>query len=404
MKQILPLLLLMGCAGVSLTSVSLIDQHGFNETITNRDRLSSLEKVDFRAPQPYRKALRIYSRGDDGNARSVVTSYHPNGQLHQSLELLNGRAFGCYEEYFLNSQRKLLAQVVAGNADLDPDALRSFVFDGESQAWDENGNLIASICYNKGELDGVSHYFYPSGKLEGRVPFLRGKQEGNEEHFFEDGTVRSQIPFKSGLRDGTARSFWPDRSLASQEQYREGLLICGDYFDVEGSEIACVRDGFGWCAESSMVLREYRGGIPEGQIKEYSDRGELIHSYGMVDGLKEGEEIEYYSPDVSKLSVSWHKGEIEGEVKSWYPDGQMESHREMVHNKKECASTAWYADGSLMMIEEYCDDKLVRGEYFSKGSCRPISRVNGGRGTATLFDADGRLLRKVNYADGAPLV
>ena len=95
--------------------------------------------------------------------------------------------------------------------------------------------------------------------------------------------------------------------------------------------------------------------------------------------MKDGEEIIYYERPllgrvprtdeemVAKVLITWRAGEMQGLVKSWYPSGQLESQREMAQNRRSGTSMAWYGDGSLMLIEEYCDDKLVRGDYFGRG-------------------------------------
>ncbi|MBA2727695.1 MAG: hypothetical protein H0U49_05930, partial [Parachlamydiaceae bacterium] len=64
--------------------------------------------------------------------------------------------------------------------------------------------------------------------------------------------------------------------------------------------------------------------------------------------------------------------------------------------------TAWYADGNMMLIEEYDHDKLLKGEYYKKGDRFPVSTVLDGKGIVTFFDADGILLKKVNYRNGKP--
>ncbi|MCB1136152.1 MAG: hypothetical protein KDK78_07790, partial [Chlamydiia bacterium] len=72
-------------------------------------------------------------------------------------------------------------------------------------------------------------------------------------------------------------------------------------------------------------------------------------------------------------------------------------------NKKQGMCTAWYEDGSLMFVEEYDKDRLIQGKYLRPGEHTPISRVAEGSGIATLFDADGKFIRKICYEDGEPV-
>ena len=60
----------------------------------------------------------------------------------------------------------------------------------------------------------------------------------------------------------------------------------------------------------------------------------------------------------------------------------------MVNNKRNGLATAWYRDGSLMLIEEYNHDRLFKGEYYKKGERTPYTEIVEGHGIATLYDGD----------------
>ena len=99
-------LVLSGCGGPytgfrdrnSLACINIIDQNGLSETFQTQDRLVQYGKVDFLAPQSYRKVMRIYKRDHKGSIRAVITGYHPNGQIKQYLEIMNNAANGAYHE------------------------------------------------------------------------------------------------------------------------------------------------------------------------------------------------------------------------------------------------------------------------------------------------------------------
>ena len=74
--------------------------------------------------------------------------------------------------------------------------------------------------------------------------------------------------------------------------------------------------------------------------------------------------------------------------------------KEISQNKKNGHCTAWYQNGFLMFVEEYENDKLLKGEYYKSGEKIPCSRVEKGKGIATLFDAEGNFVRKIFYKEG----
>jgi len=108
------------------------------------------------------------------------------------------------------------------------------------------------------------------------------------------------------------------------------------------------------------------------------------------------------SKNLPKLSLTWDRGVLHGTMKTWYNNGQLESQRQMSKNKKNGTNCAWYKDGSLMMIEEYEEDILLKGRYYKPNCNKPISTIENGMGVATLYDNKGIYLRKVKYIKGKP--
>jgi antitoxin component YwqK of YwqJK toxin-antitoxin module len=396
-----------------LTSVHIIDRNGFAETISNKERLNQFQNVDFLSPQPYQKVLRIYARDSKGNIRSVVTTYYENGNPKQFLEILNARANGMYCEWHENGHMSLMTKVIGGTPDVTPLAERTWLFDGPSYVWDEEEHQIAEINYSQGSLEGVSTYFHPCGQIWKRIPYVKNQIEGTVEVFKSNGELLQQINYTQGQRHGSSTRYWDSQRLASQEEYCRGKLENGQYFDQQGTLIAEVKNGTGYRAifgkETFQELQEYIDGELEGEVKVFNQEGRLKRIYHVKNGIKHGEEVEYYdkffassAPLQPKLSFYWYEGKIQGHVKTWYPNGNLESQKEMANNAKNGVLSAWYRDGHLMLIEEYENDRLIRGDYFKKEDKVPVSQVVDGKGTATIFDAEGHFVQKISYLNGKP--
>lgn len=395
-----------------LTSVTIIDNNGFTETITAQDRLDQYRAVDFSRPQAFQRVLRVYGRDEAGNVKAVLTSYHQNGELKQLLEAKNNTAFGTYKEWYENGIQKLQALVINGTADLTPAAEKSWIFDGKSFVWDERGRQSAIISYSKGMLEGDSVYYHPNGSLWKRVPFSRGSVNGIHEIYLDDGSLLQQTPYVEGKRHGISNRYWPCGTVAAEEHYQDHFLVTAHYWDTEGKPIQKITEGNGkrvlFSSTGVAELHEYKYGRPEGEVNIFDSCGVLVQLYHVKDGIRHGEEIEYYEKKLGanavkpRLSLMWQNGKIQGLVKTWYENGVLESQRELSHNKKNGLSTAWYKDGALMMIEEYEQDQLVRGEYYKRGEKTPSSQVWDGIGLATLYDSEGNYLRKISYLHGKP--
>lgn len=398
--------------GDGLAAIQLYDRNGVQETISNKERTTIYENNDFLAAQPYTKVIRTYERGNDGTSKAKITTYHDNGQIWQYLDTLNGRACGDYLEWHQNGKKRMQATVIEGIGDLNIKAQSSWVFEGKSFVWDLNEAVVAEINYDKGKLEGRSVYYHPNGTISKVIPYKQDQIEGTISIYDAEGELIGKTDYIDGKRDGISEFKGSEFIPKREEVYHKGELISGKYWDFDNTIVSEIDAGCGIrpLYENGKLLeeREYIKGFPEGEVKTYRENGTLETMYHVYDGKKEGEEWCYYdSLDRSKtlqpmLHIMWHDDEIHGTVRTWYEDGTLESEKEILHNKKNGMLLAWYKNGNLMIVEEYEDDKLVTGKYFKPSEETPVSRVVAGAGIATIYNADGKFIRKIEYDEGSP--
>lgn len=395
-----------------IVSIQVLDRNGFSETISNKDRLSSYKNVDFLTAQPYQKVLRVFGKDTEGKSRSKITSYHSNGQIWQYLEVSNGRAHGIYREWHENGTLRIEATVIEGLADISEMAQASWLFEGKSSVFDEQGRPIAVISYEKGSLHGTALYYYSSGQLQKTIPYDHDKIEGSIVLYDPEGKKLEEIPFSKGFRNGSATAYWKEGVVKYRELWKEGLLFEGSYYKPDGSLVAKIEHGEGFKAvfenEKLYSLIEHHKGTLEGTVKIFSPDESLHCTYVMKEGKKHGEELEYYpckqkGETRPKLSLFWQEDSLQGLVKTWYESGAVESEREMSNNKKHGLSFAYYKDGSLMLMEEYQNGRLMKGSYFKRGEKQPVSTIDCGSGICNLFDSEGHFLRRIEYDRGSPI-
>ncbi len=415
---IFALILLSSCASrtskdqsATVVSMQIIDRNGFTETISNKDRLTSFQTTNFLTSQPFQKVLRIYGRNSDGQSTSKITSYHENGQLWQYMEAIDGRAHGIYQEWFPNGVQKIQAHLLEGVADIHDLAQSTWVFQGECKVWDDQANLTAEFNYEKGVLQNTATYFFPSGKLKKTIPYQQGEIHGVMQTFDEEGHLIEEIPYYKGEKSGVAKAYWNPDQLLFVEVYENGYLKEAEYFERDGNCIADVKAGQGKLASfkegNLSSLFTITNGLLEGEMQFFHPNGALHCAYTLKEGKKNGEELEYYPTEKNetpkpKLSLNWNEDKIQGQVKTWYPNGRLESQREINDNKKQGTSFAWYKNGDLMLVEEYENDLLLKGSYYKKGDKKAVSKIDSGKGIASLYTSDGIFLKKVTYEKGKP--
>ncbi|MDE3055167.1 MAG: hypothetical protein KGI80_00500 [Verrucomicrobiota bacterium] len=408
---------LSGCMHYSesadaLVAIHIQDRNGMTETISIPEKLQNYEAVDFLASQPYKKVLRVYKGKEKSHA--IITAYHPNGRLAQYLEAEGMRASGWFREWFSNGQMHIEGKVIGGTADIAPSAKKDWLFDELCQVWNEQGNIVARIPYTKGVIEGVSIAYYPSGQVQKEIPYHNSLEEGEGIEYYPTGVVRIKQSYAKGQKNGMSTGYFENGDVAWSEEYTEGRVLHGSYYNAKGDLISQVRDGRGQQAiyqnNYPTYLVELHQGNAEGLVQQFGQEGDLLATYSLKNSKKQGEEINYYLPSettekkrLPKLSVQWDKDLIHGIVKTWYPNGQLQSQREYCRNEKLGPSCAWYRNGSLMLVEEYEEGKLLKGAYYKKNQKEPISTIVNGNGLATLYDDEGGFLRKVSYGKGKPI-
>jgi len=402
-----------------LVMIQTTDRNGISETISSKEKIKKMKTQDFLKPQPYKKVLRVFEKRKNEKNFSIITSYHPNGNLFQFLEIEKARAKGCYREWFSNGVQKVEAIIIGGPADLSFSSQKEWIFDQTCYAWDETGKLVSKISYNQGVLDGSSLYYYPNESLKKIIPFKEGKIHGDLIVNNEKGKIILKELFENGKKEGPSFGYWENEKVKFIEEYNQNKLLDAQYFDKNNNLAGYIKEGKGnkVCFKDEIIhsLIEYQDGIAEGKVEYFSPDKQLISCHFSKNGKKQGEELFFFLQEeidpqlkmpaqnrLNKLSLTWDRGVLHGVMKTWYNNGQIESQRQMSKNKKNGTNCAWYKDGSIMLIEEYEEDILIKGRYYKFNSNDPISTIDNGMGIATLYDCNGIYLRKVKYNKGKP--
>lgn len=404
----------------ALSSIHLVDQHGMTQTLSGKERLKTYESVDFTSPQPYQKVARQY-KDRNGENYGVITSYYPNGQIMQLLHTRLGNAYGTYKEWFEDGQLHLEIQVIGGRGDLTEQAQNSWIFDGLSYSWNQEGFLEASIPYNKGNKEGLAHWYHPNGQIWQVMEYHRDQLDGDHKTYDPKGQLICYNRYCNGTLDGTQVRYWSHGVQAAKEVFLKGKLQNADYWDWEGNLLEKnVRNGEGWklvFAKDYVVSeQQISSGVLCGEVRTFDSEGNLLNKHSIKDGYKHGDEIDYYlleeasfsgkkrKKPLKKLQVHWVQGQLKGMCQTWYPDGHIESQREVWGEKNHGSYVSYYPNGDLRMIEEYRHGKLNKGKYWRIGDRVEVSTVDEGKGVATLHDDEGNFLQEIRYVEGRPLV
>ena len=404
-------LLLTGCTNSNTIKVERLiikERNGSIQTITHPEKLKSYTHTDFLAPQPYKSVTRYYKTPKSSVLRGVITSYHPNGLIAQSLEIKNNQANGEYREWYDNGTPKIQTTIMGGTGSLDDDSSSTWIYNGLAYAWFPDGTLQATINYANGKREGNTHTYHPNGLIDTIHLYNNDKLHGQQQGYTNMGALKWIHTFNNGIQHGPAVHY-QDGLIVLDEHYHNGRLERGQYTPLIETDIKLGVNNYNgyqmiYNQQSNVyIASEIINGVIEGVVSYYDDNG-LIRSETIQNGMKNGVETWYYSKGSPKIQIQWLNDVISGVVTTYFDNNTVESIRHINNNIYHGSYLAYYPNGQLMIDETYDNDKLVTGNYYPLGTTTRSTYVINGYGTATIYNQNGGVKEIITYKNGTPTI
>ena len=134
-----------------------------------------------------------------------------------------------------------------------------------------------------------------------------------------------------------------------------------------------------------------------GYATSYHQDSTLRQKFGILDGKKQNESVEWYSDGHMKIYANYYKGKLEGEKKSWSPDSShiLVSHLNYQRGKLNGTQKKWYPTGEIFKILNLVEGKeegiqqayRKNGNLFANYEARD-GRIFGLKRAALCFGLD----------------
>jgi len=319
------------------------------------------------------------NRYDKTNKKTETwKKFFDDGKLKEEARYKNDLLSGYLKEY--DQKGKLI------NATLYIDGVpQSFIeelanLDIRKEYYD-NGNIKKEGIYDIiGKENGLFKYYNKKGKIEKTEIYKHGvliarglideegrKQDYWEEYYLEpEGQLKSKGKYKDGKKIEDWEYYFANKQLQQKGKYLKDEKPTGLWK---------------WYYENGSLLREenFRKGLEDGMLHEYTEEGKIITEGEFIDGLKEGPwfyevgdqkeignykdglktgEWKYYYMVNEKLNFegNFREGEPDGKHKFYYKNGKLK--KEEIYNMG-IKSDAWKSYNEL--------GELVLTIYFKEG-------------------------------------
>ncbi len=409
-----------------------------------------------------------------GKLHGTQEEFYNDGTLKERTEFWNGLKSGEESRYFNNRQLSFTGK----NKVIFAKDNYISVKEGEWKFYLQNGRMSARYTYKNGKKEGLCFEYFPDGGVRMEAVYKSDKIHGKAIYRSENGGVQSEFTVyedtvidgkrKVQVLDGDRLQYHPNGKLKSKESYlmgvktgvwetyqESGLLYSRveykddcktgkeQWFDKEGqlttevSYIVCKKDSvLTGCKHG--IQRTWKNGVltseatfvndvEEGNRKYWSEKGVLISSYVVSDGVYAGPFEEYWKNgrlkskgQYVKLKGNGRKYSRQGWMYKYNEEGRLESKAlfdtldeariTILYNEQgiasfemdRCFSMTSFPDSGLksFVFNPYYGQPYVAAYFYRNGAIRKFLYPDAEKYVvnALYFDDKGR-----NVSDGTTM-
>ena len=252
----------------------------------------------------------------------------------------------------------------------------------------DNGEKASEGHFKDGQPHGMWKSYYPSGIIKSIGYKDMGKSDSLWKFYGEDGQLNWIYRYENDLKNGCAKKYDSLGNVIQETFYVDGVK--------QGDETQFYPDG-----SVKRILR-YENGKEEGLALEYNKEGTVI-TEEMYDGgfLKRKEEFNRYDEEGNKTGV-W---------RTYFDNGEIKTEISYKGGKKEGTSKLFDQDGKLISINKMKGDTVASDpggvviidlykEYHASGKVKLVGGLSGGlkSGIFRKYDEEGNLIKGYVYA------
>lgn len=227
--------------------------------------------------------------------------------------------------------------------------------------------ILVTKTFAGGVLEGETTYTFPHSELIEKREFYAGNILQKETHFHRNGTPSYQIDYTSPTSQ-TILTWYDNGATQSSEILENERITKGEYFDLthrpdsridNGNGFRTRRDAFGNMVGVDSVV--------DGEVmltKTFHQNGAVKEEIPYEKGKIEGQ-VKTYLPDGVPVSIeSWVKGQKTG-VTRLFENGEMVAEVPYIKGVKEGIEKR-YRNGKILVAEISWVDDQIHGPYISK--------------------------------------
>ncbi|MFW5708181.1 MAG: tetratricopeptide repeat protein [Bacteroidota bacterium] len=337
---------------------------------------------------------------ENGIANGPARTYYATSQPMGKFTLVDDMVHGEYITYHLNGQPVIISHY------------RNDTLDGEYTEYYSDGTLSMKSSYREGLEHGDWVLYHPNGKVRLEKSFFEGKPTGVLREYHHNGVLNVERHFNdNGEVHGKTITFDHRGNKINEEEFVNGLIVSvvSGYNSPEGAKTYGNAEGtFSfttyYACGAPLMHGQFEKGKSTGTWEKFYRNGNIESVFLYEDDLLEGETKSFF-PDGKIKSVSmYEQGKLHGRAETWYADGTLESSGYYKNDIQDYLWYLYYPSGQLNSTSYFLEGAIhgwLKSWAIDGKKRSHMKLIKGALIHQTLFGPDGQVTQDSNFLQDA---
>lgn len=203
----------------------------------------------------------------------------------------------------------------------------------------------------QGRKTGPWKVDYPNGRTLYEATFSEGKPVGEMIRYYDNGVVRARMKFDSQSDRSFARLYYKNRKIAAEGWY---LGQAKDSVWTYYSEF-----------DGSVRIREpYVNGMMQGNVTSYYPEGEISELVPWEENKKKGTWKQFYENGALRLDGRYENDQLNGMYQVYYSDSTVKINGTFLNNLSHGTWTYFSEEGEVLYSIEFQNGRAIDQEKY----------------------------------------
>lgn len=303
----------------------------------------------------------------------ICTWYYENGRIAERAFYIAGKVEGEFHSYYENGKDKEIYFCNHG------------ILNGNGRSYYEDGALYSTYTYKNNLLEGtVINYFEDGKTINQQCIYADGQLNGKCIIYYQNGKPQISCNYVDSIVTGQKLSYYESGNVQSNEMFMYGKLMGVSLYYYESGHL-----------QSKRTYRDIGKVYPTSDDIYFYENGHTSKKEKIVEGLKQGEFLEYHENGNLSKKGFYKDDELDGEIVTYFETSECKT-KEQYRIGKQISETEFYINGGKCKESIFDSTDSYNCKYWSiEGTLQSDAHfINGVLISYNDYDLKGNIVRR----------